>query len=168
MGKSVAVFVFILLLVVIAGIFTQIRSIREEGLNNQILGLVVEEESSELNYNMSFIINEALTVANSEPGILDFISQSRYQSVEIKIEDESYYLEYNPEQGKIIQTEEKETDFRIKASNKDVNKMMKLFEEGEYRAVGMKILNKVPWRVKITLFRECKSTEWCKNEIFGE
>jgi hypothetical protein len=155
--------------VIIAGIFTQLRSIREESLDSQILGLVVEEQSfSELKYNMDFIIGEALIEANNEPKILEFISQSRYQSVEIKIEDERYYLEYNSEEGKIMQTQEKETDFRIKASEKEVNKMIELYEAMEYRAFGMKILKKVPWKVKIALFRECKATEWCRNEVFGD
>jgi hypothetical protein len=168
MKKGVLTFVFILLLVVITGIFTQIRSIREESLNNQILGLVVGEEVPDLKYNMNFIINETLIMANNEQDVLNFINQSRYQSVQIKIGEEKYYIEYNPEQGKIIQTGERETDFKIKASEKEVNKIIELYETGEYRAVGMKIISKVPWKVKITLFRECKATEWCRNEVFGE
>ncbi|HPD81675.1 MAG TPA: hypothetical protein PK357_01095 [Candidatus Pacearchaeota archaeon] len=168
MKKSVSTFVFILLVVVVAGIFTQLRSLREESLNNQILGLVVEEQySSELKYDMNFIIDETLIEVNNEPAILEFISQSRYQSVEIIIGDKRYYLEYNSEEGKIIQTQEKETDFKIKASEKEVNKMIELYEAMEYRALGMKILKKIPWKVKITLFRECKATDWCRDEVFG-
>lgn len=169
MKKSVSTFIFILLVVVIAGIFTQLRSIREESLDNQILGFVIEEQSSsELKYDMNFIIEEALIEANNEPKILEFISQSRYQSVEIRMEDKRYYLEYTSEEGKIMQTQEKEVDFKIKVSEKEVNKMIELYEAMEYKALGMKVLKKIPWRVKITLFRECKATEWCKNEIFGE
>lgn len=169
MKKSVSTFIFILLVFVIAGIFTQLRTIREESLDSQILGFVVEEQySSELKYDMNLIIEDVLIEANNEPKILEFISQSRYQSVEIRIEDNKYYLEYNSEEGKIMQTQEKETDFKIKASEKEVNKMIELYEAMEYKALGMKILKKVPWRVKIALFRECKATDWCRNEVFGE
>jgi hypothetical protein len=157
-----------MLFIVIAGIFTQIRAIREESLDNQIVGFVVEEEPTYLRYNMDFIINETLNEANNEPEILNFISQSRYSSVEIKVGEEKYYIKYDSEQGKLVQTEEMSTSFRIKASEREVNKIIELYELGEYRAVGMKILGKVPWKVKITLFRECKANEQCRNMVFGD
>jgi hypothetical protein len=157
----------ILIELVLLAIGLEFIIISNEGLNGHIVGNVIQEDENSVVYNYSYIVNEAITEVNSEQRYLDFINQSKYHSVEVKMGEQRFYAEYNSEQGKVVQTGEKAIDFRAKASDKEIDKLIDMYERGNYRAFGMKILSKVPWRVKISLYRQCKATEWCRNEIFG-
>ena len=65
-----------------------------------------------------------------------------------------------------MQTEEKETDFTMKISARKFNKVMVLYKEGKIKEAAMKVVGEIPRRVKISLFKQCMNTEWCKNGHF--
>jgi hypothetical protein len=168
MRKKVVVFLLILIALMIVGIFIQLKGIREAELNNQIVGMIVGEETSDVKYNMSEIIDIGITEINSDQKYVDFIAQSPYHSVQLKIAGEIFYIAYDSELNQVGRLWEMESaDFKVKVSQRELNKMIKMFDEENYRALAMKAVNKVPWRVKISLFKQCKATEWCSAEFFG-
>jgi hypothetical protein len=168
MRKKVVVFLLILIALMIVGIFIQLKGIREAELNNQIVGMIVGEESSEADYNMSELVDIGITEVNSDQRYVDFIAQSPYHSIQLRIASEIFYIQYDPLLDKVGRLWEMESaDFKVKVSQRELNKMIKLYEDENYQALAMKAVNKVPWRVKINLFKQCKATEWCNAEFFG-
>lgn len=162
-------FLLILIVLMIIGIFIQLKGIREADLNNQIVGMIVGGESSEVKYNISEIVDWGIAQLNSDQKFIDFIAQSPYHSVQLKIADEIFYITYDSQLNKIGRVFEMESaDFKVKVSQRELNKMIKLYEDGNYRAFAMRAVNRVPWKVKMNLFKQCKATDWCGAEFFGE
>lgn len=168
MRKSVVILLLVMIALTIFGIFIQLKGIREANLNNQIVGLIVGEENFEAGYNISDVVDEGITEINSDQKYVNFINQSAYHSVELKIAGENYFIEYDSKLNLVARRFELESpDFKVKINQRELNKMIKLYEDGNYRAFAMRIVNKVPWRVKMSLFKQCKATDWCSAEFFG-
>ncbi len=108
-------------------------------------------------------VTEVVSIVNKNEKYLQFINNSKYNSMNLIIDKKSYCLEYDSKSKKIIQVEPKETDFTMKVSTKKFKKTYDLYEEGKYKEAGMKVMGDIPRKVKINLFKQCMETDWCRN-----
>lgn len=104
-----------------------------------------------------------LTEVNSDQKYLDFISQSGYDAVKLVAGDKTYYFIYENNEVKQAESVE-DTDFTVKINCNRINKIIESYNNNDSKHIRM-IINQIPGRVKIKLFKQCMATEWCKNEI---
>jgi uncharacterized protein (UPF0333 family) len=169
MEKRVKVLSFtILAIVIILGIlqfFPQTRS----NLSNRATSLAINKNAEVIQVSeesIDSILANITDYINKEPRYTDFIRDSKYHSVGLIIAKKAYYFEYNAEQGKVMQSEERETDFTVKINKKKLNKIMGLYEGKSYHEAAMHLIGELPRKVKINLFKQCMSTDWCKQFNF--
>ncbi len=108
-------------------------------------------------------IAEVLNEVNSNPQYLEFIENSKYDSVRVVIDKKEYYFVY--ENNEVKQAESAEEDFSIKINCNEMNRLIKAYENEDPK-LKRKIISQIPGRVKVNLFRQCMNTEWCKNQVF--
>ena len=157
--------IIIIIVAALMGLLYLISLMTGMSMTGNAIGFLQKSEVVDQAYIESSI-QKFIDKANKEEKYLKFIADSEYDSMELIIAKQRYYIEYDSEKKKVMQTEEKETDFTMKISARKFNKVMVLYKEGKIKEAAMKVVGEIPRRVKISLFKQCMNTEWCKNGHF--
>jgi hypothetical protein len=173
MEKKVKVLAFtilaIVLILAILQFFPQTRTDltgRTAGLAIQSKVMAEQEGKAEISEPIDDFFANITDFLNSDEKYTDFIYKCKYHSVELMVGKTSYYFEYDASEGKVVQTEKKNTDFIIKMKPKKFNKIIELYEGGSYHEAAMYMMSELPGRVKVNIFKQCMATEWCKEFNF--
>lgn len=157
--------VIIIIIAVLMGLLYLVSLLTNLNITGNSIGFSQRKQQIDQIYVES-IIEKGVENLNKEEKYLKFINDSKYNSIELRIDKQSYYLEYNLELNQLFQVEEKQPDFSIEINPKKFNKAVSLYEQGNVRGAAMKIVGEIPRIVKIDLFKQCMETEWCKNGNF--
>ena len=118
------------------------------------LALISADEISEL--------NKIIDSINSNENYLQFISDSKYHSVEVAIGEDNYYFIYD-EIVKI--SEETDCDVKVKITSKEFEDAVNNLEDTD--KLKDLVIKKIPFGVKVSVFFQCLGTDWCRKKIFG-
>ena len=100
---------------------------------------------------------------NSNENYLQFISDSKYHSVEVAVGNESYYFVY--ENNLVKMSEETDCDIKVKITPEEFEDAIdNLGNTGKLKDL---VIKKIPLGVKISIFFQCLGTDWCRKKIFG-
>ena len=157
--------VIIIIIAVLMGLLYLISLLTNLNITGNSIGFSQRKQQIDQSYVES-IIEQGVENLNKEEKYLQFINDSKYNSIELIIDKESYYLEYDTELNKIFLVEQQDVDFSIKISKRKFNKAVSLYEQGNVKGAAMKIVGEIPRIVKIDLFKQCMETEWCKQGNF--
>lgn len=155
--------IIIILVAVLMGILYLISIITGIDMTGKVTGFVSQKNEPVNKTYLDSIISRGIEQINQDDKYLDFISKSQYQSVEVKIGEYTYYLDFDSEQRIVFENQGKEMDFKMKISTRKFNKAAALYEQGNTKGAAMKIIGEIPRRQKISLFKQCMETEWCKQ-----
>jgi hypothetical protein len=123
--------------------------------------LSAELDREEIEYGINTIIDEI----NSNQQYLDFIAHSRYHSVRLIADDEVFFIAY--EDGALAMAEpQKKADLKIKMTEKDINKAIDSYTEGDFSGFKKLALKKLSFWAKLNLFSQCMRTSWCRKAVF--
>jgi hypothetical protein len=103
-------------------------------------------------------LGNAIDLVNHNPDYLNFIKDSRYKSVRLDVEGNSYYFAY--ENNSVKRTDSLKENLKVTISYSDFEKL-----KGDKESFGY-LLGKLPLGVKLNVFFQCIGTNWCRKKIF--
>lgn len=109
-------------------------------------------------------INQGLEKINSDEKYIQFIENSSYDSCEIIVDEREYYFMYDGD--KIVQSGKIDADFNISITSKKLMSIVKKWNAGNYWGAAMNAYWHVPGKVRNSLIKQCKNTEWCRKGDF--
>ncbi|MBS3073160.1 hypothetical protein J4477_04985 [Candidatus Pacearchaeota archaeon] len=112
----------------------------------------------------SEFVNNLTEKINNDDNSLDFISNSKYNSVKLIAGEEVYYLEFN--KGELKPVVEMKTDLIIEFTNEEFGEFMNAYEKGDASKLKNIVLDKLPFKVKFNVFFQCMRTSWCRKMVF--
>lgn len=96
---------------------------------------------------------------------LNFISESKYNTVKLISEDKVYYLKHNGIAVKIVE-EIKKPDVVIGLGSEQFGTLIEAYENNNVKEFKKIIFGVLPFRVKFNVFFQCLKTDWCRKMIF--
>jgi len=114
--------------------------------------------------NQAEFVNNLTEKINNENNYLDFLSNSKYNSVKLIAGEEVYYLEFN--KGELKSVPEMKTDVTIEFTNEEFEEFINAYEKEDVGKLKEIILDKLPFMVKLNVFFQCLRTSWCRKMIF--
>ena len=114
--------------------------------------------------NQAEFVNNLTEKINNENNYLDFLSNSKYNSVKLIAGEEVYYLEFN--KGELKSVPEMKTDVTIEFTNEEFEEFINAYEKEDVGKLKEIILDKLPFMVKFNVFFQCLRTSWCRKMIF--
>ena len=102
-------------------------------------------------------INEVVEKINEDDLYLGFISESKYNSVKLIVEEDVYYFEYN----NLIEIVEEieEPDVVIKLSSEEFDELIKVYENNNLAKLKRMVFKTLPFKIKISVFFQCLRTD---------
>ena len=114
--------------------------------------------------NQAEFVNNLTEKIDNENNYLDFLSNSKYNSVKLIAGEEVYYLEFN--KGELKSVPEMKTDVTIEFTNEEFEEFINAYEKEDVGKLKEIILDKLPFMVKFNVFFQCLRTSWCRKMIF--
>lgn len=168
MRKRSKIILIAMIIVAVLMIFFYLTSlIKGKSITGEVsLSLETKNQITEKQF-LDIFIEGIIDIVNSDEKYTQFIKDSKYDSAELIIDKVPYYLEYDYELNKVtIGEPDKKADFKIKITKKKFNKIFDSIEKGNLKEAGLKLINSLPRKVKLNLFKQCMTTEWCKQGNF--
>jgi len=166
MKKRAKILLIVIIIVAVLMALLYLASVLMEiNMTGNSISSLFKKESVDKQF-LDTLITGLVNSVNEQEKYLEFIEESEYDSMELIIDKNVYYLEYNHESEEVVETGEKECDFAMKISARKFNKALEKYQQGDVEGAAMKVVGEIPRRVKFNLFEQCLNTPWCKSGDF--